>query len=162
MVRMGGELRCGEPRLQSLADTATVRRILIQAGAFGQGLSLGNVTFLTVLAILLAACSGSNDARFAGPITTVQGACSPGFAADGTATATLTLRGGNVVFAPSGGVIVLGGRIDGAGHVLAQSNAPGADKKPFPQVFEGELQADHVRGTFATPRCRATVDLIRF
>ena len=108
----------------------------------------------------LSGCSGE-AARFTGPVTVEQGTCALGFDATTNTTASLVLRGNDVQFAPSDGVIVLTGQIDGKGHVVASSNATGADRKPFPQVFEGDRDGDRVVGRFASPRCRANVVLTR-
>jgi hypothetical protein len=133
----------------------------MQTGAFGQGIALGKVIFLGLLATTLAGCGAAGDGRYAGHLVTTQGDCGLGFDSQGNATATLTLRGSEAQFAPTDGVTVLPGHVDGAGHVLAGSNATGADKKPFPQVFDGSRAGEHVHGTFATPRCRASVELAR-
>ncbi len=133
----------------------------MHTGAFGQAFVLGNVIFTSLLAISLTGCGAAGDGRFVGTLNTTQGACGLGFEAQGKATATLLVHGENAQFVPSDGVVVLPGHVNGAGHVLAGSNATGADKKPFPQVFEGDRDGDHVAGTFATPRCRASVDLKR-
>jgi hypothetical protein len=109
---------------------------------------------------LLSGCSGGVT-RFAGPLTTEQGACGPGFDAAGQARASLVVKGSDVQFAPSDGVVVLPGHVNDAGHVVASTNAMGADRKPFPQVFEGDHTGDRITGRFATPRCRATVVLTR-
>ena len=130
-------------------------------GAFGQDNDLGKVIFPSLLALLLAGCGGGASGRYVGNLTTAQGNCGVGVDPQGKATATLMIRGKDVEFAPTDGVVVLPGHVNGAGHVLAGSNATGADKKPFPQVFEGERDGERVRGTFATPLCRASVDLSR-
>jgi hypothetical protein len=94
-------------------------------------------------------------------LTTDQGACGPGFDAAGKATASLVLKGSDVQFAPSDGVLVLPGQVNASGHVVASLNAMGADHKPFPQAFEGDQTGDVITGRFATPRCRASVVLTR-
>ncbi len=110
--------------------------------------------------LLLSGCSGGVT-RFSGPLTTEQGACGPGFDTSGKANATLVRKGSDVQFAPSDGVLVLPGHASAAGDVVASVNAMGADHKPFPQVFEGKQIGDRVTGRFATPRCRASVQLTR-
>ena len=121
----------------------------------------GSVTLcLVALAPMLVGCADPS-VRYAGTVTTEQGACGPGFDADGRSPATLMVQGGNVQFAPNDGVLVLNGHITSTGHVVASVDAPGADRKPFPQVFEGDRAEDRVTGRFATPRCRATVALAR-
>ena len=111
--------------------------------------------------MFVAGCAGEENARYVGTVTTTQGACGLGFDAGGTAHATLMVRGMNVEFVPSDGVTVLPGHLDGGGHVVAGSSITGADKKPFPQVFDGDRKGDAVQGVFATPRCRATVAMRR-
>jgi hypothetical protein len=133
----------------------------MQTGTFGQGIARGKLIFVGLLTTSLVSCGPPSDGRYAGHVVTSQGDCGLGFDPQGTATATLILRGGEAQFAPTDGVAVLPGHIEGAGHVLAGSNAIGADKKPFPQVFDGSLTGERVHGTFATPRCRASVDLTR-
>ncbi len=113
-----------------------------------------------VALFLLSGCS-SGVTRFSGALTTEQGACGPGFDAAGQAHASLVVKGSDVQFAPSDGVVVLPGHADPSGHVVASSHAIGADHKPFPQVFEGDETGDRITGRFATPRCRATVVLTR-
>ena len=116
---------------------------------------------IACVALLALAGCGAGDERFTGAITTEQGQCGPGFDDSGKATATLMLRGKKAEFVPSDGVVLLSGQVDAAGRVRAGSSAPGGDKKPFPQVFEGERKGDQVVGRFATPRCRAVVTLTR-
>ena len=132
----------------------------MRVGAFGQGINAVNLIVCGLVGLGVAGC-GSEASRFVGVAAATQGACGLGFDAQGKATATLMVRGGDVQFVPSDGVTVLPGHVDAAGHVAAGSNAPGADKKPFPQVFEGERTGDTVKGVFATPRCRAGVELKR-
>ncbi len=131
------------------------------SGRLGKGNDNLNMKAATMLLLLLSACTASGDGRFVGPLTTDQGACGLGFDDQGKATATLLLRGEAAKFAPTTGVLVLSGHVNGAGHVLAGNNTPGADRKPFPQVFEGERTGNQVVGRFATPRCRAAVTLTR-
>ncbi len=114
-----------------------------------------------VLAVAaLAGCSGGGT-RYTGSFATEQGVCGTGFDAGGKASATLIVDGDDVHFAPTDGVTVLTGHISAAGHILAASTAPGADHKPFQQVFEGDRSGDRVAGRFASPRCRAAVVLDR-
>ena len=131
------------------------------SGAFGQGRSCLGKMGNYLLVVLLAGCGAVSDARFSGSVTATEGVCGLGFDAAGRARATLVTRGDDVRFAPSDGVIVLSGKMNAAGHVVVGSTAAGADKKPFAQVFEGDLAGDYVSGVYATPRCRAKVDLNR-
>ena len=109
----------------------------------------------------LCGCAAAGDGRYVGSASTEQGSCGSGFDASGKATATLLLHGAEAEFAPSDGVVVLQGHVDAAGHVLAQSSVAGADHKPFQQVFEADRKGAQVKGLFASPRCRASVELAR-
>ncbi len=120
-----------------------------------------NVKSAIAVLIGLAGCTAPTDGTYFGTLKTQQGLCSTSEDTLGNAPATLNLRGNNAQFEPEDGVIVLGGQMNNAGHVLAQSNAPGADHKPFPQIFEGDLVGDQISGRFASPRCRATITLKR-
>ncbi len=133
----------------------------MHSGPFGQGFNPAKLILCGLAVLGVAGCGGEDATRFVGGAATTQGVCGLGFDAQGKATATLMVRGGDVQFVPSDGVTVLPGHVDAAGHVLAGSNAVGADKKPFPQVFEGARKGDAVSGVFATPRCRADVVLKR-
>jgi hypothetical protein len=119
-------------------------------------------TLMLMLAplIAVAGCTAGRNGRYAGSVVTQAGVCgltSNGGHADGT----LMIRGDEVVFSPDQGVVLLNGRVDTAGHVKASVTAPGIDHKPFPMVFEGDLQGTRIAGRYATPRCRATVQLDR-
>ncbi len=123
---------------------------------------LGRVAALAGVALAeMHGCAATGDGNYAGNASTEQGFCGPGFDGSGKAVATLSLRGTQAQFAPSDGVVVLEGRVSAAGHVLAQSNVAGADHKPFQQVFEGDRIGARVKGQFASPRCRASVELTR-
>ena len=115
-----------------------------------------NVIRSILILIGLTGCAATAIGTYVGPLAVEQGVCGPD-----QATASLNLRGSNVQFAPNNGVVVLQGEVDNAGHVLAQSQTLGADHKPSSQVFEGQLAGDHITGRYATPRCRATVTLVR-
>ena len=123
----------------------------MRIGSFGQ---------VVLVVAGLGGCAGPNDGRFVGHAVTTQGDCGLGFVA-GRSTATLLLRSGAAEFVPSDGVTVLPGRVDDAGQVRTGSAAAGAEKKPFVQAFEGKRDGDRVSGQYATPRCRATVELMR-
>jgi hypothetical protein len=114
-----------------------------------------------LLAVILGSCAadGRND-RYAGQVDAEQGVCGP-IGAGQHMVASLQIRGDQVLFAPDEGVVLLQGRIDVAGHVTASLDAPGADHKPFPMVFEGSLHGMMIDGRYATPRCRAKVQLHR-
>ena len=120
-----------------------------------------NVKTALVVLIGLAGCAASTDGNYFGALKTQQGLCGTGEDSHGNAPATLSLHGNNAQFEPEEGVVVLDGQMNNAGHMLAQSNMPGADHKPFPQVFEGDLVGDQIVGRFASPRCRATITLTR-
>lgn len=74
---------------------------------------------------------------------------------------SLSVRNDDVVFAPETGVVAMPGRIDKAGHIVAGKTVAGADHKPFPMAFDGNLRGGRVTGSYATPRCRAMVELER-
>ncbi len=130
-------------------------------GHVGKGNHRVNVKWPTLLLIGLAGCANTTNGLYLGLVSTQQGVCGPNDGNQAGTRASLTLRGKDVQFQPDNGVIVLEGHLDSAGHMLAQSNAPGADHKPFAQVFEGDLVGHRIVGRFATPRCRATVSLAR-
>jgi hypothetical protein len=113
-----------------------------------------------LLVLGLAGCN-ANDGLYTGIMSTDQGACGPGFDDKGKAPSTLLLRSGQAQFSPVDGVEVLSGQVNDAGHVIASATTPGADRKPFQQVFEGDRHDRTVTGRYATPRCRATVTLTR-
>lgn len=112
----------------------------------------------TALPILLAfaACATGPGGRWVGPVTpeTPSDVCQ-------TTRGVLTARDGKALFAPNEGTVVLEGTLAPDGAVRAERNAPGADKKPFPQVLEARLRDDRVTGTLSTPRCRHRVELTR-
>ncbi len=120
-----------------------------------------NVKWAVCLVTGLASCAVSTDGRYAGLLTTQQGLCGTAEDSHGQSPASLSLSGKVAQFEPEDGVVILEGHVDSAGHVIAQSNAPGADHKPFLEVFEGDVTGGHVLGHFATPRCRADVTLTR-
>ena len=120
-----------------------------------------NVKTGWVLALLALSGCGSGDARYVGPVVTNEGACGLGFDGAGNASATLIVRKDEASFYPSSGSQSLLGHMSAAGHVLTSSTAAGADRKPFVQVFEGDVAGDRVVGKFATPRCRAAVEMTR-
>ncbi len=109
----------------------------------------------------LSACAGGPDGRYFGHMTTQTGICGLSATPDGRIEASLTIRGGDVLFAPEQGVVALQGRIDASGHIVAANTQPGADRKPFAMIFEGDLRGDTITGRYATPRCRAAVTLTR-
>lgn len=106
--------------------------------------------------LAFAACATGPGGRWVGPVTpeAPSAACQPG-------RGVLTARDGKALFAPNEGTVVLEGTLASDGTVRAERNAPGADKKPFLQVFEGRLEGDRVTGTLSTPRCRHRVELTR-
>jgi hypothetical protein len=128
----------------------------------------GSTLALYACALLaVSACaSGSpdpsdRDGRYIGTLSTQSGICGLSVSPDGKFEGVLTVRGGEVLFAPEEGVVVLPGRIDAAGHVTAAESPIGADHKPFTMVFEGDLHGNKVTGRYATPRCRASAVLTR-
>ena len=120
-----------------------------------------NVKIGLFVALLGLVGCGSGDARYVGPVVTNEGACGLGFDGAGHASATLIVRKDEASFFPSSGAQSLPGHVSEAGHVQTGSTAAGADRKPFVQVFEGDVAGDRVTGKFATPRCRASVEMTR-
>ena len=55
----------------------------------------------------IAACGAAGDGRYVGVASTEQGSCGLGFDEAGKAASTLLIRGNEVKFAPSDGVVVL-------------------------------------------------------
>ncbi len=113
------------------------------------------------MSLALSACSAGRNGRYTGVLSTQSGVCGLSAASDGQFKGVLTIRGDDVLFAPEQGVVVLRGRVDPAGHVVAADSQTGADHKPFTMVFEGDLHGDAITGRYATPRCRASVALSR-
>jgi hypothetical protein len=115
---------------------------------------------LLLASLSVAGCAGGRDGRYVGNVVTDSGTC--GLASNGgQAEGTLLIRGNEVVFAPDQGVVLLTGHVDPAGHVKASVTAPGVDHKRFLMAFEGDVKGTQVAGRYATPRCRATVQLDR-
>jgi hypothetical protein len=116
------------------------------------------ISLAVVLALLAGCAGGARNGRYAGAVDADEGVCGP--VSGGThLVGSLQIRGDAVLFAPDGGVLILPGHVDGAGHVSASATMPGVDHKPFLMVFEGDLHGDQLEGHYATPRCRATVRL---
>ncbi len=111
-------------------------------------------------ATTLAACAGGAVGReFGGTPAVVAGACPELMSHGHTVRSVLTIRNDLVVFTPADGVVQLSGHLDKTGRVTASRSSTGADHHPFEMVFEGTLANDSVSGTFATPRCRASVKM---
>ena len=106
--------------------------------------------------LAFAACATGPGGRWVGSVTpeAPSAACQ-------SSRGVLTARDGKALFAPNEGTVVLEGTLAPDGTVRAERNAPGADKKPFPQVFEARLEDDRMTGTLSTPRCRHRVELTR-
>ena len=115
---------------------------------------------LMVLALIaLAGCASSErNGRYAGAVDAEEGVCGP-VSGGKHLVGSLQIRGDAVLFAPDSGVLLLPGHVDVAGHVTASTTTPGADHKPFPMVFEGDLHGNQIEGRYATPLCRAAVHL---
>lgn len=75
--------------------------------------------------------------------------------------ATLQVRGGRAMFVPDEGALVLDGEVSADGTVRAGRETTGADRRPFPQVFEGRVEGEQGTGVYGTPRCRYRVELDR-
>ena len=117
------------------------------------------VVIVVVVLASLTGCGAEGDGRYAGTMAVQQGDCGPGFSS--STAATLMVREGKAEFAPNDGVTVLSGNMNGAGQVHVANTTPGADHKPFVQVFEGVRKGETISGQYASPRCRATVTLAR-
>ncbi len=105
------------------------------------------------LALSLVACTGIEETRvFAGPQTPQAGTCEP------ATRATLTRRGMHVVVTPGDGTVTLDGQIE-ASAIVAKAMLTGADKKPYPLIFTGQLHGTTIDGTLATQRCRYALAL---
>jgi hypothetical protein len=115
---------------------------------------------ILLVTVLTACAAGARNDRYAGSVDAEQGVCGP-IAGGQHMQASLQIRGDQVLFAPDEGVVQLQGQIDATGHLSASLSAPGADHKPYPMAFEGDLHGDAVDGHYATPRCRATVRMHR-
>lgn len=111
--------------------------------------------------LCLAACTGREalgttyDQRWAGTTTPESGRCprtSP-------ASMTLLLRDRSITFSPHDGVLVLRGLLGNDGSVHAALDGAGADHRPFPLRFDGQLIDSSVIGTYTSPICRAHVEL---
>ena len=103
--------------------------------------------------IPLTACTGLQRTQvFAGPQRPVAGACDP------ATRATLTRRGSAITVAPADGTLILAGTITGT-SLSAVTTLTGADKKPYPITFNGQLAGFRIEGTLATPRCRYALTL---
>ncbi len=101
----------------------------------------------------LTACTGLQRTQvFAGPQRPVAGACDP------ATRATLTRRGSAITVSPADGTLTLDGTITGT-SISAATTLTGADKKPYPITFTGELAGSRIEGTLATPRCRYALTL---
>ena len=116
---------------------------------------------LSVALAVMTACSAAGDGRYVGTMSTKQGSCGPGFDETGKARSTLLIRGNEVKFTPSDGVVTLEGQVDSKGHVLAGNGTGNADHKSPLQVFEGDRTGLLIKGQFASPQCRASVELTR-
>ena len=101
----------------------------------------------------LTACTGLQRTHvFAGPQRPVAGACDP------ATRATLTRRGNAITVSPADGTLTLAGTITGT-SLAAGATLIGADKKPYPVTFNGQLAGARIEGTLATPRCRYALTL---
>ena len=101
----------------------------------------------------LAACTGiQQTAVYAGPQRPLAGACDP------ATHATLTRRGSALTLTPADGTLTLTGTFSGT-TLSAATTLLGADKKPYPISFTGQLAGAHIDGTLTTPRCRYALTL---
>ena len=119
-------------------------------------------TFILVCcSAALGGCASNRQELFTGPVVAESGICGPSASNTGVMQGSLSIRQNSVVFAPEQGVVTLPGKRDLSGHVVAGQTLAGADHKPFPMAFEGDVQGDKAVGVYATPRCRAKVEFRR-
>lgn len=106
-------------------------------------------------AVVLTGCGGATE-RYAGRMVpeAPSALCRDG-------RATLQVRGGQAVFVPDERALVLEGEAGADGAVRAGRETLGADRQPFPQVFEGRIEGERASGVYGTPRCRYRVELGR-
>lgn len=103
----------------------------------------------------LTACTGIQRTQvFAGPQRPTAGACDP------ETRATLTRRGDAVTVTPANGTLSLAGVITGT-QISANTMLAGADKKPYPIAFNGQLTGSRIEGVLTTPRCRYSLSLTK-
>ena len=103
---------------------------------------------LTLLPLLLAACSTSPPNRYVGQIAPP---C-PG-------AALLETQSGHALFVANDSAQILRGTATPDGAVATRLETPGIDKKPFVQTFTGQTTPTAATGTYTTPRCTAPVTL---
>jgi hypothetical protein len=107
---------------------------------------------LCSLVLLLSACA-SSTANYAGKLTPITGTCDP------SPEATLTLRNGQIVFAPAAGAILLQGALAGT-DLSASLTVTDPNKRPYILTFRGTRTGPEIRGIYATPRCRYLAELV--
>lgn len=64
-----------------------------------------------------------------------------------------------VTFTPNDGVLILRGALGADGIVRAKLEVSGSEHHPFPLSFEGRVTEGGVSATYASPICRAHVEL---
>ena len=115
--------------------------------------NIRDVRRILLLPMLISGCAGLNPATtYTGTTRPASGAC------DAATSATLTVRGAEVLFAPNSGTILLHGQRDGA-VVTADTTLTGADKKPYRLAFSGTVGQSNASGSYVTPRCRYSVGM---
>ena len=105
------------------------------------------------LACFLAGCAGPTDGRWVGPVTPEQATC-------GSATrGLLEADGGNVMFTPSEGVLVLRGQVAKDGTMTAQSSTVGQAHQAVVTSFSGKISNGNIEGTLTQQGCTSRVAL---
>lgn len=112
---------------------------------------------LSVL-LLLAACGssvGGASGRWIGLLT----AAPPNPDCPAT-TGVAQIKDGHLVFTPDEGTWVLTGIATQDGTVAAERVRPGANKQPYVTSLSGTWTPTTLTGTYTTPRCTFTVQLV--
>lgn len=138
------------------------------------------IAVAALAAIFLTACAARGPAgRYVGEVTSVP--LVPGAVCTGKTQGVLDLADNRFVFVPTAGVLSLYGTLTSQGVLHGERSfaaakrgtdplAPstGHDKKQASatapsarMLFDGHLAGDRIEGTFTTPRCRASVELMR-
>lgn len=108
---------------------------------------------MTVL-VGLVGCAGAPGGRWVGPVTPAGGAaCGP------ATRGVLVARGGDAVFTPSEGVLILRGPVGKDGSVQASASVENADHRSVVTRFDGRIGDGGVSGTMTSPACSYSVAL---
>jgi hypothetical protein len=102
--------------------------------------------------LLLSSCSDTRTVNFAGDLKPLAGVCDP------QTRATLTLRRGQIIFAPAEGTLLLHGEINGTA-LTANLHLVDANKRPYTLSFHGTRSGPDIQGVYETPRCKYSTAL---